>query len=119
MTLTSILHLEVTAFLCALAATVFFQILTRRIKVVGLLCPESAMGQVSPGRVQLLLATIAASASYLSQVANATNGNLPDVNLNWLYVFGGSGSIYALEKAWAAWNKTKKREEEDHGSSRQ
>jgi hypothetical protein len=49
------------------------------------------------------------SATYLTQVANATNGKMPDVNVNWLYLFGGSGSIYALEKAWVAWNQRKNR----------
>jgi hypothetical protein len=34
---------------------------------------------------------------------------MPDVDVNWLYVFGGSGSIYAIEKAWAAWNQRKNR----------
>jgi hypothetical protein len=107
MTVTRFLHLEILAFLCALAATTFFQILTRRIQSAGLLSQSGAAGEVSPGRVQLLLATIAMSATYLTQVANATNGKMPDVDANWLYVFGGSGSIYALEKAWVAWNQRK------------
>jgi hypothetical protein len=103
-----ILHLEVLAFLYALGATVFYQILTNRIRVAGLFSQKDAAGQTSPGRIQLLLATIAASASYLAQVANTTNGKMPDVDVNWLYLFGGSSSIYALEKAWATWNKKKK-----------
>jgi hypothetical protein len=32
---------------------------------------------------------------------------MPDVDVNWLYLFGGSSSIYALEKAWATWGKKK------------
>ena len=107
MTVTRFLHLEVLAFLYALAATTFFHILTRRIQSAGLFSQGGAAGQVSPGRVQLLLATIATSATYLTQVANSTNGTMPDVNVNWLYVFGGSGGIYALEKVWAAWNQRK------------
>jgi len=107
MTVTRILHLEVLVFLYALAATVFFQVLTRRINPAGLFSQKGAAGQLSPGRVQLLLATIAASATYLTQVANATNGKMPDVDVNWLYVFGGSGGIYALGKAWAAWSGKK------------
>jgi hypothetical protein len=109
MTVTRSLQLEVLAFLYALAATTFWQILTRRIQTSGLLSQNGASGQTSPGRVQLLLATIAMSATYLTQVANTTNGNLPDVNANWLYLFGGSGGIYALEKAWVAWNQRKNR----------
>ncbi|MFY9852581.1 MAG: hypothetical protein WAK26_01730 [Terracidiphilus sp.] len=107
MTVTRFLHLEVLAFLYALAATAFFQILTGRIQSAGLFSQSGSGGQTSPGRVQLLLATIATSATYLAQVANVTNGKMPDVNVNWLYVFGGSGSVYALEKAWAAWNQRK------------
>jgi hypothetical protein len=109
MTVTRFLHLEVLAFLWALVATTSFQILTRRIQPAGLLSQSGGAGQVSPGRVQLLLATIATSATYLTQVASATNGKMPDVDVNWLYVFGGSGSIYAIEKAWAAWNQRKNR----------
>jgi hypothetical protein len=109
MTVTRFLHLEVLAFLCALAATIFIQILTRRIQLAGLLSQSGGAGKVSPGRVQLLLATIATSATYLAQVASATNGKMPDVDVTWLYLFGGSGSIYALEKAWAAWNRRSNR----------
>jgi hypothetical protein len=107
MSVAHILHLEVVAFLYALAVTVFYRILTRQIQVTGLLSEKGADGETSPGRIQLLLATIAASASYIAQVANTTNGKMPDVDVNWLYLFGGSSSIYALEKAWATWGKKK------------
>lgn len=108
MTVSHILHLEVVGFLWALAATVFLQILTRRIKLDGLFSENNAPGKVSPGRVQLLLATFAASATYLARVANSTNGNMPDIDPNWLYLFGGSGGLFALEQGWAAWKKRKK-----------
>lgn len=107
MTLSRVLHFEVLFILYALAATVFYQILTGRINLSGILSHKSGSGQLSPGRVQLLLATIAASASYLTQVAKATNGKLPDMDANWLYVFGGSSGIYALEKAWNVWSGRK------------
>lgn len=107
MTVAHILHLEVVAFLYALAATVFVQVLVGRIKFDGLFSQKGA-SQTSPGRIQLLLATLAASASYLGQVANSTDGKMPNVDANWLYLFGGSSSIYALEKAWAAWKARKK-----------
>jgi hypothetical protein len=102
-----ILHLEVLGFLYALGGTVFYRILTNRIRVEGLFSQKDASDQTSPGRVQLLLATIAASVSYLAQVANTTNGKMPDVDVNWLYLFGGSSGVYALEKAWTAWGKKK------------
>ena len=108
MTLSRILHFEVLAFLYALGATVLFQILTRRINLAGVLGQKDGDGQVSPGRIQLLLATLAASASYLTQVSNATNGTMPDVGANWLYLFGGSSGIYVLEKAWKTWSARNK-----------
>jgi hypothetical protein len=104
MTPSRLLHLEILGFLYALLATVVFQLLTCRINTAGLLSQKGSGGQVTPGRVQLLLATIAASASYLTQVANTTNGTMPDFSANWLYVFGGSSGIYAIEKAWTTWN---------------
>jgi hypothetical protein len=108
MTVAHILHFEMMGFLWALAATVFIQILTRRIKLNGILSEDNVPGKVSPGRVQLMLATFAASITYLSQVANSSNGTMPDIDPNWLYLFGGSGSIYALEQGWAAWKRRKK-----------
>jgi len=108
MTVAHILHLEVMGFLWALAGIVVYRILTRRIKIDGLLSEDNDPGKVSAGRVQLLLATFAASATYLAKVANATDGNMPDIDPNWLYVLGGSGGIFALEQGWDAWKKRKK-----------
>jgi len=104
MALSRIFHFEVLAFLYALGATVCYQILNGRINLTGAFSQKGAAGQVSPGRIQLLVSTIAASATYLTQVGNATNGKMPDFDVKWLYVIGGSSGIYALEKAWAAWN---------------
>ena len=103
MVLAHILRLEVLGFLYALAATIAFKMLTGRINVTGLLSQIGTTRNVSPGRIQLLLATIAASASYLSQVASSTDGKLPGIDAKWLYLFGGSGSIYAFEKVWVTW----------------
>lgn len=95
-----ILHFEGLVFLYALAATVAWQILTRRINLKGILERKDGSGQTSPERIQLLLATIAAAAHYLSQVAQAPSGTLPDIDNNWLYLTGGSSGFYALHKAW-------------------
>jgi hypothetical protein len=108
MTPSRLLHLEMLCFLYVLAATIAVQILTGRIRLVGLLSDKGKTRQLSAGRVQLLMASVMMCISYLDQVANATGGAMPDVSTNWLYVFGGSGGIYTLEKAWTAWkNKTK------------
>jgi hypothetical protein len=55
---------------------------------------------VSPERVQLLVLTIAAGMAYINQVAAGDGATLPDVPNNWLYLFGGSSSLYAAGKLW-------------------
>jgi hypothetical protein len=99
-----ILHFELLGFLYVLAATVLFQILTRRINLGGLVTHKDGSDQVSPERIQLLLATIAASATYFGQIAISTSMRLPDVSPQWLYVFGGSSGIYIVRKAWVTYN---------------
>ncbi len=44
MTASHILRLEILGFLCALAATVVYRILTRRIEIDGLLSEDNASG---------------------------------------------------------------------------
>jgi hypothetical protein len=105
MPLTRILHLELLGFLFALAAVVAYQILTRQINTVGLLSSKDGSGQTSPERIQLLLATLATAATYLGEALKSTNGTLPDVSNNWLYLMGGSSGIYAVRKAWKMWNR--------------
>jgi len=99
MSLSRVLDVEVLGFLYLLAAVVFVQILTRRINTGGLIKQKNQSKRVSPERIQLLLATIAASATYFSQVRSSTSGTLPDISPQWLYVFGGSSGIYVAGKA--------------------
>ncbi|MGB8771995.1 MAG: hypothetical protein WCC92_20450 [Candidatus Korobacteraceae bacterium] len=108
MSLIRILHFELLGFLYLLAAVVFFQIATRRINLQGLITHKDGSNQVSPERIQLLLATIAASATYFGQVASSTSGKMPDISPQWLYVFGGSSGIYAVGKAWVTYNLKKR-----------
>jgi hypothetical protein len=108
MPLARLLDLELLGFVYALAASIAFQLLTRRINLSGLLLHKDGSGAISPGRVQLLIATIAASASYLSQIASSKSTGLPDISSTWLYLFGGSSGIYVLEKAWVHWNEKNK-----------
>ena len=103
MPITRILSLELMGFLYALAAVVAVQMLTGRINVKGLFRRKDGSAQISPERVQLLLATIATAASYLGEVARSSPGAMPDVSNNWLYLMGGSSSLYALRKAWRTW----------------
>ena len=104
MSLVRILRFELLGFLYLLAAVVLFQIATRRIKLAGLITHKDGSDRVSPERIQLLLMTIAASATYFSQVAASTSGKMPDVSAQWLYLFGGSSGIYVAGKAWVTYN---------------
>jgi hypothetical protein len=103
MPIVRILSLELMGFLYGLAAIVAFQMLTGRINVTGLLRQKDGSAQVSPERIQLLLATLAAAANYLGEVAKSSTGTMPDVSNNWLYLMGGSSGLYALRKAWKSW----------------
>ena len=115
MSITRILHFELLGFLYALAALVVYQMLTGRINVTGLLSRKDAgqkdktkPSQTSPERIQLLLATIAASATYLGEAVRNTSGTMPDISNTWLYLMSGSSGIYALRKAWTTWNRNTK-----------
>lgn len=120
MTPARLLHLEMQAFLFLMIATVAWQLLTRRIHLGGLFYQKIRVHnsgapddepRVSAGRVQLLLATIAASADFLTNVAKSTNGQMPDISHTWLQVLGASSGIYMLDKTVAAvglWLKTQK-----------
>ena len=111
MAITRILHLELLAFLYALAAVIVYQMLTGRINLSGLLISKDGSGGTSPERVQLLLATLATAASYLTEVAKNQTGTMPEINTNWLYLMGGSSGLYAVRKAWKMWNRNSDEEE--------
>ena len=98
---TRILHFEALAFVYGLAVIVAVKVLTGQINLSGLIRRKDGSGQTSPERLQLLLATIAAGARYLTQVAQAPNGIMPDIDNSWLYLMGGSSGIYVLHKAWS------------------
>jgi hypothetical protein len=106
MSIVRILHFELLGFLYALAAVVLYQMLTGKINLAGVMSQKDPNNpdQTSPERVQLLLATLAAAASYIGEVAKSTGGTMPDVSNQWLYLMGGSSSIYVLRKAWTTWN---------------
>ena len=108
MLLNRIFHFEAMGFLFALGAVVLFKIATRQINTEGLITNKDGTAFVSPVRVQLLLATIAASATYLGQVASNKTGTMPDVSPHMIYLFGGSSGIYAAGKAWTFFNLKKR-----------
>lgn len=100
MTPGKLLDLVVGSFVFAVMVIVLLQMLTGGINLRGLLGAKDGSANVSPERVQLLALTITAGLAYINQVANAHGTSLPDVNSNWLYLYGGSTSLYAAAKFW-------------------
>jgi hypothetical protein len=92
-------------FLVLLAIILVSRMLTGGISLNGLLGRKDGTSNVSPERVQLLIATLALSAKYVGQVAHATGNALPPVSQQWLYVFGASSGIYASVKAVTLWKR--------------
>lgn len=110
MSIISILHFEGLGFLYAAMVMVGYKMLTGRINLKGLLSQKGSSdpNQTSPERIQLLLATIAASTRYLGEVTQSTSGNLADISNDWLYLMAGSSGVYVLRKAWTTWKETAK-----------
>ena len=106
-TLVAVIRIEVWVLLLGLAALVGYQMLTGQINTAGLLrdkgnnlaaqAGEPGTGELSPGRIQLLLLTLFGAASYLSLVAKsvaADENALPAVPEELLLLFGGSHLVY-------------------------
>ncbi len=90
--------------LFALAAVVAIQLLTGGINTDGLLYGSDAHGKssMSPGRIQLLLLTLAAAGQYLSQVMgnihHLNSPTLPPVNNDLVAGLMGSNAVYLTGK---------------------
>jgi hypothetical protein len=107
MTPVHLLQFEVRGFLFGLTAVLGYKMLTRNITLNGLLNDENSNRNISPERVQLLLATIAMGSRYIGQVSQSTGVTaLPDISPNWLYMFGGSTGIYMAMNAFKTLRKT-------------
>jgi hypothetical protein len=90
-------QLAAGATIVLMAATVAVQCVTGGINLRGLLVVKRPAGrrELSPARVQMLVATFATAAAYMSAaVAAAGSGRLPEVDLTWLAGFGASQGIY-------------------------
>ncbi len=90
---------EGLGFLIALFAIIAGQLLTGQISTRGLLEGSTVRGSrfVSAGRVQLLIATLAAAAQYLSQVWHDAQ-KFPEIPRNWLVLLAGSHVLYLGSK---------------------
>ena len=103
MTVSSLAANEGLGFLFALSAMLALKLLIRQINLKGLLARKQGASEVSPERVQLLLATLAVSATYLASVVHSSDGRMPDVPATSLYLFGSSSGLYALVKGFTIW----------------
>ena len=103
---------EIGVLLATLMAVIAFQILTGRIKTRGLLSEKTEKGVlvISPGRLQLLLFTLAFAFYVLSQLMNSRQ--FPEIDTKWLMILGGSHSIYLGGKSLSLFRSQPKSKEE-------
>lgn len=100
MALMAELLLAATTF--ALFATVFYKMLSGDINTTGLFS-DKVTGDLSPGRLQLVLVTIGGAAYYLVEVlAFSDPGRLPPAPEPLLWVASGSNAGYLGGKWYSA-----------------
>src|ERR1700747_2417597 len=87
--------------LLGLLVLVAWRLLTGRMNTNALLYARDRDGKLSfsPERVQLLAITLAVAAQYLGQVSQDPS-QLPDISPTWLYVLGGSHTVYLSAKSY-------------------
>lgn len=97
MTPTTLLQTTTYTFLLALALTVIYMMLVRKINLKGLLHDQNK--NISPGRVQALVVTLMGCGSYLMLLSNHhDSSSLPSIPIALLALLGGSHSLYLAEK---------------------
>jgi len=102
----TILRWEALGLLFALFGVLAIQVLTGQVSTSGLFMRKEGNRSFSPERVQLLLATLAASFQFLSQVAKDPS-QLPQIPASWLLLFGGSHSLYLGRRLYLSQSKRK------------
>jgi hypothetical protein len=90
---------EMTLFMGVFALIIFYQILSGEINTSGLLEEKDGKGELSWGRVQLLLFTFIFAFIYLFQVIDHPS-QFPDIPQEWLVLLGGSNLAYLGEKTY-------------------
>ncbi len=98
--LATLAYWELMILLSGFFGIVFWKLLTRQIKLNGLLEGDQPDEKThfSPGRVQLLIFTALFAVNYLAQVIR-NPAEFPPVAEAWLAVLGGSSAVYAGGKA--------------------
>lgn len=96
----TLLSVALILWLGAIAMIVVWKLFTRSISLAGLLQGDRSNGETffSPGRVQLLIATVLFVANMMSQVI-ADPTTLPVIRPELLLALGGSQAVYLGGKA--------------------
>ena len=100
-TLVIFAQFEIWFFLAILALLIGYQMLTGRINTKGLLHDkkDKKTGGISPGRVQLLVLTLAGAGYYLLlTIENGHPTEFPEVPEELLALVGGSNLVYLGSK---------------------
>ena len=93
------------AILGALLVIVAFKLLAGQIKTRGLLADKKT-GSFSPGRLQLLVATLGGAAFYFFNLVSATDTSaLPPVPTELLLIVGASNAGYLSGKVYSKFFK--------------
>lgn len=97
----TLLAWEMRLFLGGLAAIVFYQMLTGRINLQGLLWEKNGAAEYSWGRVQLLFFTVIFAFIYIGKVMQMQDLNqLPEIRPEMLALLGGSNLVYLGQKMY-------------------
>jgi hypothetical protein len=100
-TLSTVLRYELLGLLIALIAIITYRLLTNQINTKGLLFDKTSGRNFSPGRLQMLVVTIAIAFYYLLKVMERKGtGTLPDMPNEFLMALGGSHVIYLTGKLY-------------------
>ena len=92
-------------FMSALLAIVVFKLLAGQINIRGLLV-DKEVGTFSPGRLQLLLATLGGAVFYFFKITGvADTGTLPPVPAEMLLIVGGSNVGYLGGKIYSKFKR--------------
>lgn len=93
--LTTVLRYEIWIFLTVLAAVIAYQLLTGMINTRGLLRDKMTGRALSPGRLQLLIATTGGALYYLLLMfSNEKPGEFPEIPSALVMILGGSNAFY-------------------------
>lgn len=103
--MTKIIRIEVWALLIGFLIVITCKLLSGRINLEGLLYDESRSGNFSPGRVQLLVVSLAVAFYYLSKVFQNPQV-FPEMPKEMLCLLGGGNFIYLGGKGLSLFKKT-------------